>query len=82
MLLGFFLEVFGQEKTLDEKKAELLDFKSIKNILKNDNLEKIVAKKKKALANKVVKKEKKVEESFWFQLKMKYGILFRNIGLF
>ena len=67
-LLAIFLipavEVFSQEKTIDEKKAELLDFKSIKNILKNDNLAKIVEKKKKALENTVVKKEKKVEESF------------------
>ena len=67
-LLAIFLipsvEVFSQEKTIDEKKAELLDFKSIKNILKNDNLAKIVEKKKKALENAVVKKEKKVEESF------------------
>ena len=35
-LLAIFLipavEVFSQEKTMDEKKAELLDFKSIKNI--------------------------------------------------
>tara|TARA_Y100001954_G_scaffold49727_1_gene52528 strand:- start:6809 stop:7699 length:891 start_codon:yes stop_codon:yes gene_type:complete len=58
------IEVFGQEKTLDEKKAELLDFQSIRNILKNDSLEKIVEKKRKALANTVVKKEKKIEKSF------------------
>ena len=64
VFLFSFLEVFSQEKTLDEKKAELLDFKSIRDILKNDNLEKIVEKKREALANKVVKKEKKIEESF------------------
>ena len=64
VLLILCVEVFGQEKTLDEKKAELLDFKSIKDILKNDNLEKTVERKKRALANKIVKKEKKIEESF------------------
>ena len=60
----FPLGVFCQDKTLDEKKADLLDFKSIKNILKNDNLDKIVEEKKKALSNVVEKREKKVEKSF------------------
>ena len=59
-----FTPLFGKEKTVDEKKAELLDFKSIKNILKNDQLEKVVKAKKIALSKVVKKRVVKVEKSY------------------
>ena len=64
IVVTLLIPLYGKEKTVDEKKAELLDFKSIKKILKNDQLEKIVKEKKKALSKVVKKRVEKIEKSY------------------
>lgn len=44
-----FFSLFGEEKTLAEKEGELLDFNSIKQILKNDGLDQSANKKQKVI---------------------------------
>lgn len=66
LFLSFFLcaSVFAQEKTIEEKENELLDFNSIKQILKNDGLDQNVNKKQKVLFQAKTERTEMIKRTF------------------
>jgi hypothetical protein len=64
IFLVFSTSILGKEETIDEKKAKLLNFKSIKGLLKNDNLDRFVKEKKNKLERVVKKRVDKTKKSY------------------
>lgn len=64
LLFTFSIGVLAQDKTIEEKENELLDFNSIKQILKNDGLDQNVNKKQKVLFQAKTERTEMIKHTF------------------